>query len=379
MAPADGIQRNLATPVLRAEPWRAFATPEAIAAWDALAAAVAEPNPFYESWYLLPSLEALDPQSDVQIVVLQSGEQMLGLMPLRRESSYYGHRVPHWRNRVHPNCFLGQPLVRPGFESAFWQAMLKWIDQSSRQQLFLHLALCPLDGALHAALKHELAARNRPAATVLSEERALLSSELTPDAYLETSLSTKKRKELRRQHRRLEDLGEVRFERCHDAADLTAWMRTFLTLEHSGWKGQAGSSLATDPRNAALFTQALEGAAQRGKLERLTLLSDGTPIAMLANFITPPGAFSYKTAFAEDYARFSPGVLLQRENLALLSQPEIAWVDSCASADHPMIDHFWRERRTIAGHSIAIGGAVRRAAFQLLSRTETGAAPTGIA
>ena len=38
--------------------------------------------------------------------------------------------------------------------------------------------------------------------------------------------------------------------------------------------------------------------------------------------LTPPGAFSYKTAFDERYARFSPGVLLQRENLAMLERPE---------------------------------------------------------
>ena len=79
---------------------------------------------------------------------------------------------------------------------------------------------------------------------------------------------------------------------------------------------------------------------------------------MLANFLTAPGAFSYKTAFDEDYARFSPGVLLQRENLALLERDGIDWVDSCAAQDHPMIDHFWRERRVIQRRSIGIAGGL---------------------
>ncbi|HWU02973.1 MAG TPA: GNAT family N-acetyltransferase, partial [Novosphingobium sp.] len=117
--------------------------------------------------------------------------------------------------------------------------------------------------------------------------------------------------------------------------------------------------------------EALAGAATRGRLERLSLRLDGRAIAMLATFLAPPMAFSYKTAFDEDYARFSPGVLLQRENLDLLERPGVAACDSCAAADHPMIDHMWRERRDIGHLSIAIGGAARRGAFALLSRFET--------
>jgi hypothetical protein len=99
---------------------------------------------------------------------------------------------------------------------------------------------------------------------------------------------------------------------------------------------------------------------------------------MLASFLCPPGAFSYKTAFDEAYARFSPGVLLQCENLALLERPGIAWTDSCAAADHPMIDHIWRERLAIAHHNVAIGGAARRLLFRALAARETGSGAKGI-
>ena len=96
---------------------------------------------------------------------------------------------------------------------------------------------------------------------------------------------------------------------------------------------------------------------------------------MLATFLTPPGAYSYKTAFDEEYARFSPGVLLQRENLAVLDRPDIVWSDSCAAADHPMIDRIWREKRGVGRLSIAIGGILRRAAFSQFVRAETARSP----
>ncbi|MEQ1640653.1 MAG: cellulose biosynthesis protein CelD, partial [Novosphingobium sp.] len=51
----------LVAPVVhaRAVPWQAMDTPEARHAWEALALCAAEPNPFHESWYLLPALRAL--------------------------------------------------------------------------------------------------------------------------------------------------------------------------------------------------------------------------------------------------------------------------------------------------------------------------------
>ena len=117
----------------------------------------------------------------------------------------------------------------------------------------------------------------------------------------------------------------------------------------------------------------------RGRLERLDLALDGVPIAMLATLIAPPGAFSFKTAFDEHYARFSPGVLLQLENLAMLDRAGIEWTDSCAVQGHPMIDSLWRERRALGRFSIAIGGSARRAVFDRLVSHELSRNPAGLA
>ena len=62
----------------------------------------------------------------------------------------------------------------------------------------------------------------------------------------------------------------------------------------------------------------------------------------------------------------------------LLDRDGIDWCDSCAAADHPMIDHIWRERRLVGRLSIAIGGGLRRALFGQLVRAELGRNPTGI-
>ena len=362
---------------LEARDWRTL-DEAAIGRWDDLALAADEPNPFYESWYLLPSLRLFDPNGEVELLCLEAGGRLIGLLPLRRERRYYGHPLPHWRNWLHANMFLGSPLVARGCEAAFWREALAWCDRHAGGGLFLHLAQVPREGVLASALARVLDETRRAAATVMLEERAMLRSGLTSEAYLEQSLGGKKRKELRRQQRRLGEEGELAVVRTTGAEDIERWAGEFLALEESGWKGEAGSALACGFATRILFGEVLEGAARRGRLERLAVRLDGRPLAMLASFLCPPGAFSYKTAFDEAYARFSPGVLLQCENLALLERPEIAWTDSCASADHPMIDHLWRERLAIARHNIAIGGAARRLLFRALAARETGSGARGI-
>jgi len=61
-------------------------------------------------------------------------------------------------------------------------------------------------------------------------------------------------------------------------------------------------------------------------------------------------------------ARFAPGLapapLSVRQMVATASapgdDPAVARADSCATADHPMIDHLWRERLALCDRLIAV-------------------------
>ena len=345
--------------------------PHFLANWDALASNASEPNPFYESWYLAPSIEQFGSENDIRLLCVERDDELLGLLPLVKPRDYYGYSLPHWRNWVHANCFCGLPLIAQGTETTAWQTILDWCDGQGGWPMFLHLTHIPGDCKPTRALT-EICKSGRNAFCVKSEQRALLESELDPEAYLAASMTKKRRKEMARQGRRLAEQGNLQFARQTDASNLSDWINEFLALESSGWKGEAQSALAANMSTATIFRSALAGAARSGKLERLSLSLDGKPIAMLANFLTPPGAFSYKTAFDESYARYSPGVLLQRENLDLLNRDDIAWCDSCAEEGHPMIDRIWQERRTILRLNLAIGGSARRTVFRQIARLEGG-------
>lgn len=372
-APARAVAAGDGT--LVASSWRNWVDAGAIRRWDELAQHASTPNPFFESWYLLAALRRFDAEGKVDILRFERGGELLGLMPVSRQLRYGRWPFPHMASWLHANCFLGAPLVARGEERAFWHALFDWADTHAGAALFFHLAILPLDSAMAQALFAQGASERRRIALVQREERALLRSHLSPDDYLRQAVNGKKRKEYRRQNARLSEQGELAFERHSCDAGLADWIDQFLALEQQGWKGRAGSALACAEETEQMFREALTEAAARGLLERLALRLDGKPVAMLANFLTPPGAYSFKTAFDEDYARFSPGVLLQLENLALLERTDIQWCDSCAAADHPMIDSLWTERRRIGRVSIAIGGAARRIAFGRLADLELSRSP----
>ncbi len=357
------------TPRLIVAPWRKQAPGDA--EWDMLAAASVEPNPFFERWFLQPSLDAFDPAGRVLLAQLRVDDKLAGLLPLHYATTYYGRPVPHVATWLHDNAFCGVPLIARGFEAVFWAMLLRWIDDHAGAAAFLHLPAVPENSAPDDALCTLAQENRRRIGVVERSERALLASELSPEEYFEGSLSNKKRKELRRQARRLGEQGTLSVERAQTVEAVAIFADQFLELEAASWKGRAGSSLASDPARARFFRESLIGAAKAGRVEGLSLRLDDRPIAMLATFLTPPGAFSFKTAFDEEHARLSPGVLLQKENLDLLARAEIDWCDSCAAPDHPMIDHFWREQRSLVSRNLAIGGRVRRAIGTLLITHES--------
>ncbi|WP_417622721.1 GNAT family N-acetyltransferase [Parasphingorhabdus sp.] len=343
-------------------------------AWTDLARQASEPNIFYEQWFLRPGLTQFGQDPELRLFLLWAGEPghspLLGLLPLGPVDRFGRLPARHVQNWMHHNCFLGTPLVRTGFEQIFWEELLTALD-SSDWPGFLHINGMTIGGPLDQALRAVCSDQKRCCDLVHSTARALLQSDLSSDAYHRATLRGKKRKEWRRLGKRLNEQGDVTFGQHLGAAGLDEWTDEFLRLEKAGWKGKNGSALDSSPETSAFFRQALAGAAAAGQLERRDIRLDGKPLAMLVNFLSPPGAFGFKTAFDEEYSRFSPGVLLQIENLKFLDLRALQWIDSCASQDHPMIDSLWSDRRHIGRFSIELQGLCRRAVFRGVRLGET--------
>jgi CelD/BcsL family acetyltransferase involved in cellulose biosynthesis len=331
--------------------------------WEELAAVASEANVFYEPWVLVPAVRAFGAGQDLRFVLLFaapdgvfSSAKLVGFFPLCYERGYGKLPVGVLRLWRHLHCFLSTPLLRAGYEQLCFKTLLQWLRLGRADASMVELGCMGGDGPVQEALRQVLSQRGKSAFEVEAFERALLLPAASPEAYLEASVSPGSLKELRRLRRRLEELGTLECQVLRPGDALEGWLDDFLQLEAQGWKGDNGTALAQNQAEQAFFRDAARGAFDRGRLMMLRLLLNGRTIAAKCNFISGDGAFAFKIAYDESFARFSPGVQLELENIwHIHGHPVVRWMDSCADEDHPMINRLWKDRRAIRTQLISTG------------------------
>jgi CelD/BcsL family acetyltransferase involved in cellulose biosynthesis len=332
--------------------------------WRALAKAAGEPNPFMEPMAALPALDYPGAEHVFAVVAWgadANGRRRLdGMLLLKRwrRSRLLPRAVQSWNYRLRA---YGEPLIRAGRERAFWAAMLPHLDALGGFSV-LRLAQLREDSPSTVALREVAADLGRPLFTTRRIERAALRGPRSAGAYL-AALPTKMLREQRRRRRRLEELGTVRFERLAAEADPASWIDELVSLEATGWKGREGVAAASEPHVEAFVRHVLREAHADGRLDMRRLRLDGRTISMLAHIESGRSAVSFKIAYDEAFARFSPGVLLQME--ALERGLALDWVDSCATPGHPMFDSLWTGRRRIVTLMVPMDRPAARAACAL--------------
>lgn len=331
-------------------------------AWEELAASALEPNPFYESWMLLPALRAFGADLDLRFVLifaphptLEFGPPLLcGLFPLERKRY---RRLPvnvlsFWQ---HLHCFLCTPLVRADYAAECLSAYFDWLASTEAGAALMEFNFIAGDGPFHQLLVDQL--RERASLFFIDEQftRALLRPADDAENYLASALSGKRRKEMRRQEKRLAEAGRLEYFELTAREDVDEWIESFLHLETCGWKGRAGTAMSASETEKEFFAAIVSEAFVRGRLMMLALRIEGRAVAQKCNFLAGTGAFAFKIAFDESYAQFSPGVHLEIENIRRLHErPELKWMDSCSVSDN-FINSLWLHRRTMLTMLVATG------------------------
>lgn len=342
-------------------------------AWDDLAIHASEPNSYYERWFVEASVRHLEVPGDLAFLIVMDGDaRLIGLLPIRSGQTYGRTPFRTVENWLHYNQFLGSPLVRSGHEHAFWEAVISTIDEQWRGCDIAYLSELAADGTVTKALLQVCKSMKRRSAIVHRYRRALLEHGETPDGYWASTVRKKKRKEIGRLENRLAELGDVRTDMLSTAEGCAEWIDQFLTLEGSGWKSTNGAALAKEEGTTSFFREAVTAGLANGRAELLRLRVGERVIAMLVNFIAENGSFSFKIAYDEEFARYSPGILIEKANLQRLSDPAFGWMDSCAVENHPMINSLWKGRREIVRVAFPRKGARPSLIFAAVRLAERG-------
>lgn len=249
------------------------------------------------------------------------------------------------------------------------QAMLRHILAAADLPKTLLLPLLPQEGALYGALTEACRISGSRLATYESWQRPMLLPQLGDGAesYLRRSLGSAYKKRMQ-QYRAISKAGAIMFHRRR-GEPARAGFEEFMALEAAGWKGKAGTAIASRPADAAYFGRLVSAFAARDTLQLDALLLDDKPIAMGVLIESAGTRHFLKIAYDESQSRHSPG----RALTVAMIQADFAGTpanifDSGAGDGVDAGTYVWGERRTM-GNSIVSLGAAAPAAPHLAAST----------
>lgn len=220
-------------------------------------------------------------------------------------------------------AFLSTPVLHPDHADDVMPAFLAAIARDRRLPKTLLMRELDGSGRAYSALEPLLAAH--PSVTLRRSERPIATREIG----IKRSGST--RKKLRQDWNRLSAEGEVAVRNVRDPAEIGAALEAFLDLEARSWKGGGGTALLSHGRDAAFARRLIADLSARGEASVALLTLDGRPIATQVLLYCGRFAYTWKTSFDAEFARFSPGMLLvDRIVTELIDGDGVDLVDSCA-------------------------------------------------
>ena len=337
--------------------WRNLSELESIVdEWRDLATRVLEPNVFYEPAFALPAAKIFG--RDAGALLVWSGtspRKLLGFFPSRIETRRYGLKLPVLVGWTNPYAPLGTPLVEREAAEPVIAAWLAYLADDPELPGLVLLPFLPTDGPFATALDAIVRRAQMPVADFNLYQRA----QLVPDGdrlfYVERTVGQHRHKELRRYVRRLGDIGALLFTTATEPETVAGAIEDFFKLETRGWKGKAGTAAALHDDIRNFIASAVNGLAAEGKVAINRIFIDGSAIAVTIMLRSADTAWFWKIVYDEKFAQHSPGVVLAfAVTEDLVEDTTLVRANSCATADHPMIDHVWRDRLTLCDRLIAV-------------------------
>lgn len=348
-------------------------------AWSNLAERSLEANVFYDPAFMLPLLQH-DGFAGKPVFLLAWEEsrtdlraRLAGLLPILMPKHTHPFGLGLVRALRNNQIALGAPLLDRERGIAAFEAMLSELSARDSRLSGVILADIPADGPFFSAWRTHCAETGRAIAVMEEHQRAVLYRRHGDRVGNLVSMpKAKRRKELRRQGRRLGDHGKISYRSAVTVPDVRVAIEQFLALETKGWKGRRQTALLSSPA-LATFTRTMSRLlAYDGRCRVDSLNVDGQPVAMGIILTAGSRSFFWKTAFDEKYAHLSPGVQFVHAMTQAQAEGLAEMTDSCAIANHPMIDRIWPDRLELGEYMIELCVAAGQSGrFNAALRIET--------
>jgi len=345
-----------------------------VAEWSDLAKRSLEPNAFLEPGFALSAARHFPTSArPVFVAVWQEASavharKLMALCPVTLPGELVGDGLA--RVWLHKQAATATPLVDRENAHAALKTLLSWFEKNLPDVSGVVFPKLPHDGPTYAALVAAARWTGRRSRVMENHDRAIFRCGESADETFKRAGNSKTLPELRRRRRRLEELGRLEHRRISSPAEVRQATEEFLALEASGWKRNRGA-LLLEPSLSTFVRSATRLLASEGKCHIHRLSLDGRPIAM--GIVLDSGGRSYfwKIAYDEEFRSQAPGLELAYEiTKAQTSRGDVDMTDSCAIADHPMINKIWPDRETVCD-LVVQARAERFRSFDAACKTES--------
>jgi CelD/BcsL family acetyltransferase involved in cellulose biosynthesis len=118
-------------------------------------------------------------------------------------------------------------------------------------------------------------------------------------------------RELERRRRKMHREHDVRYELLRSPEDLDRELDRGLAVEASGWKGAAGTAIASSPDTLAFYRAVAHGFHRMGRLRLSELWLDGRVVAFDLSLLHRGRLHLLKTGYDESVRTLAPGLVLR--------------------------------------------------------------------
>jgi hypothetical protein len=326
-------------------------TPALVSAWQNLEARAIVPNAFLSPHFVLPALQHLESPGNVFGVFVQKTSaglsELVGVALFKMCGPTRRFPLEHLCAFETIHSYLTDFLLDREHASSALREIFRYLSTQRYRWHGLHLNNLSTEYLLTEeaqAVTSELGARW----TVFEQwSRAILSNNEFGEASL-AQVSKRRIKTQQKNMKKLEELGKLEwvFTRQTDSPQTLA--EEFVRLEHSGWKGAAGTSLYSNPNQLRFFYETVTNFNRTGQFFFTELRLNQTSIALTTNFISGKAAFGFKVGWDAAYAQFGLGIMNELETVKHAAEvlSDLEYIDSAAAPDS-YINELWPGKRAI--------------------------------
>lgn len=262
--------------------------------WDALARRTSAPHYLRPGWFG-PWYEAFSPESAL-VLQARRAEELVGVLPLVERRG-----VVASASNGHSPCFA--PLAA---DPETLEALLAAARERARRRL----DLLYVDGEDPARQQLVAPGGGRTIERVIARSPYI---DLEGDwAAFEAALPSKRRSDMRRRHRKLEEAGTVEIADVTESDRIGELLAEGWSVEAKGWKGEGGTAVAAGAATSLFYERIAAWAMAEGLLRLSFLRLDGRVLAFAFCFEDSRTLDVLKIGFDPEYGKFAPGVLLTR-------------------------------------------------------------------